>query len=152
MVDPALALVEKEPAPVAVKLAATALFHLRRHGESLQLLRKYAVLTSSSPMAQELNRLAVENQIVIGESQEGLRAAEALFTATKSGRDLLLTIRAAIVAGRQKDASFWAARLLDLPAGEAGASELFAHQSHGDRRGSPARPAAVDTREATRIS
>src|ERR1051326_7150597 len=123
--DRALALVDNEPTPVAVKLAATALFHLRRHDESLQLLRKYSALTSSSTIARDLDRLAVENQIIIGESQEGFRAAEALFTATKSGRALLLTIRAAIVAGRQKDASFWAARLLDLPTGQVGAAELL---------------------------
>lgn len=104
IVDTAVDLTERLATPATVKLAATALSRVGQHQHALQLLDRHSAIWSASVVARDLRRLAIHSQIVTGELTNALRGASELFGDTKSGRDLLLTIRAAIATGNQKDA------------------------------------------------
>ncbi|MEA2413551.1 MAG: hypothetical protein QOI58_208 [Thermoanaerobaculia bacterium] len=125
IVDQALLLAEQAPSPASVSLATTALFHVRRNHESLAILDRHRGLWSRSPRAIQMQRMQLRNQLVLGQLQEALKGAEKLFQRTGSSSDLLMTIHAAISAGRWKDARFWASRLLDIDAGDVSAADVF---------------------------
>ena len=118
IVDRAVLLAEQAPSPATVSLAATALFHVRRNAESLAILNRYHDVGSRSPKAIQLQRLQIRNRLVLGQLLEALKGAEQLFQKTSSPSDLVMTIHAAIFAGRWKDARFWASRLFEIDSSE----------------------------------
>lgn len=125
IVDQAVLLAEQAPSPAFVSLAATALFHVRRNAESLAVLDRYRGIWSRSLSAIQMQRLELRNQLVLGHLQEALKGAEQLFQRSSSSSDLIMTIHAAISAGRWKNARFWASRLIDADPGDVSASDIF---------------------------